>query len=100
MHERDRGHIAPSGEAKEAPQRRDLYFLWHPSTEDVFSGYGLIAREGIKDHLVGIPMVDRPRRADPEWLQEVEATFGECCLVPMTATGEKRDRLLDVDRAR
>lgn len=89
MHERDWGHIDPSGEAKEAPQRGDLYFLWHPCTEYVFSGYGLIAREGFKDHLVGILMVDRPRRADPEWLQEVEAIFRECCLVPVTATGER-----------
>lgn len=34
-------------------------------------------------------MVDRPKPADPEWLEEVEATFGECHLVAMTATGER-----------
>jgi hypothetical protein len=34
-------------------------------------------------------MVDRPWPADPEWLAEVEATFGECHLVPMTPAGER-----------
>lgn len=89
MYERDRGRFAPFREAKETPQAGDLYFLWHPGTEDVFSGYGLVTKEGFYDRLVGILMVDRPRRADPQWLQEVEATFGECCLVPMTATEER-----------
>jgi hypothetical protein len=98
--ERDRGFAARSMEAREIPQRGQLYFLWHPGTRDVFSGYGLVAREGFQDHLVGILMVDRPKPADPKWLKEVEVVFGAVQLVPMTASGEKRDRLPDVDRTR
>jgi hypothetical protein len=44
---------------------------------------------GSKDLLIGLLMVDRPYPADPEWLQRVEQVFGECQLVPMTATGER-----------
>jgi hypothetical protein len=36
---------------KEAIDRGDLYFLWHPTTSDAFSGYGLTLRPGIKDFL-------------------------------------------------
>ncbi|MDH4187200.1 MAG: hypothetical protein OEV08_09390 [Nitrospira sp.] len=46
-------------------------------------------RPGSKEFLVGLLMVDRPKPADPEWLSEVEATFGEYHLVAMTATGER-----------
>jgi hypothetical protein len=89
MHEHDQGCFSPWAETKEIPERGELYFLWHPGTEDVSSGYGLVAKEGFKDHLVGILMVDRPRPVDPEWLKEVEATFGEYHLVAMTAAGER-----------
>jgi hypothetical protein len=34
-------------------------------------------------------MVDRPFPADEEWLRGINETFGECRLVPMTATGER-----------
>jgi hypothetical protein len=74
---------------KEVIERGELYFLWHPITADVFSGYGLTTRRGSKEFLVGLLMVDRPKPADPEWLSEVEATFGEYHLVAMTATGER-----------
>jgi hypothetical protein len=37
----------------------------------------------------GLLMVDRPYPADPGWLAEVEATFGECHLVAMTPAGER-----------
>lgn len=84
---KERGFFA--AEAAEIPKRGDLYFLSHPGTENVFSGYGLVAREGFKDYLVGVLMVDRPRPADPEWLRLVEETFGEYELVEMTATGER-----------
>ena len=76
MHERDRGLPPPRPEAREAPQRGDLYFLWHSGSEDVFSGYGLVVEDGFKDDLAGILMVDRPQPADPKWLKEVEMTFG------------------------
>ncbi len=89
MPERDNGSFSHWTETKEVPKRGELYFLWHPGTEDIFSGYGLVAKEGFKDYLVGLLMVDRPRRADAEWLKEVEATFGEYQLVAMTAAGER-----------
>ena len=89
MQERD-NNIAPRGtEAKENPQRGELYFLGHPGTSDIFSGYGLVVEDGSAGHLLGILMVDRPRPADPRWLEEVETTFGECQLVPMTARGDR-----------
>jgi hypothetical protein len=34
-------------------------------------------------------MVDRPRPTDPAWLMRVEQTFGDCRLVPMTASGDR-----------
>jgi hypothetical protein len=34
-------------------------------------------------------MADRPRPVDREWLKQVERSFGEYQLVPMTATGER-----------
>jgi hypothetical protein len=75
--------------AKETIGRGDLFFLWHPGTEQIFSGYGLAMRPGSNELLAGLLMVDRPRPADPEWLAEVEATFGECRLVAMTPAGER-----------
>ena len=89
MRERDHGLYTTPKEAKEIPQRGELYFLWHSGTEDVYSGYGLVVREGFKDYLFGILMIDRPRPADPEWLNEVEETYGQVQLVPMTASGER-----------
>jgi hypothetical protein len=89
MRERDHGLCATPREAKEIPQQGELYFLWHPGTEDAFSGYGLVTKDGFKDYLVGILMVDRPRPADPEWLKEVEEAYGQVELVPMTAGGER-----------
>lgn len=76
-------------EAKEFPQKGELYFLSHPGTKDIFSGYGLIAKEGFRDYLVGLLMVDRPEPVNPEWLEQVEGIFGEYQLVPMTAAGER-----------
>ena len=75
--------------AKETIGRGELFFLWHPGTERTFSGYGLTIQPGSNEFLTGLLMVDRPQPADPEWLEEVEATFGECHLVMMTATGER-----------
>jgi hypothetical protein len=74
---------------KEAIGRGELYFLWHPTTPDTFSGYGLTTQLGSKEVLVGLLMVDRPKPADPEWLNQLEATFGEYYLVAMTTTGER-----------
>lgn len=69
--------------------RGELYFLWHPTTADTFSGYGLTLRQGRKDFLAGLLMVDRPQPADTGWLNHVESTFGECQLIAITATGER-----------
>jgi hypothetical protein len=74
---------------KETIGKGDIFFLWHPGTEQIFSGYGLVLRPGSNDLLAGLLMVDRPWPADPEWLAEVEATFGECHLVAMTPAGER-----------
>jgi hypothetical protein len=79
MHER-----APR---RETIGRGKLFFLAHPGTEETFSSYGLTMQPGAEELLVGLLMIDRPRPADPEWLAEVEATFGECELVAMTPVG-------------
>ena len=63
-----------------------LVFLWHPGTRDIFSGYGLRIAPA---HLVGVVMIDRPRPAAVEWLEEIRQTFGGYELVPMTASGER-----------
>jgi hypothetical protein len=63
-----------------------LVFLWHPGTRDLFSGYGLRIAPA---HLVGVVMVDRPRPAEADWLEEVQQTFGGYELVPMTHSGER-----------
>lgn len=75
--------------AAESLQRGELLSLWHPSNPDLFSGYGLTLEAGVSDRLLGLLMVDRPRRADPAWLAEVAAAYGSCPLYPMTATGER-----------
>lgn len=75
--------------AREVCQRGELLYLKHPGTGGVFSGYGLVTQAGRKEHLAGLLMVDRPFPADPAWLQRVEELFGECRLLPMTATGER-----------
>jgi hypothetical protein len=74
---------------KETIGRGELFFLWHPGTDQVFSGYGLTMQPSSTEFLTGLLMVDRPYPADLEWIDEVEATFGECRLVAMTATGER-----------
>ena len=63
-----------------------LVFLWHPGTRDIFSGYGLRIAPA---HLVGVVMIDRPRPAAADWLEEIQQTFGGYELVPMTASGER-----------
>lgn len=69
--------------------RGDLFFLTHPGTEDIFSGFGLAHQPGRNDLLVGVLMVDRPNPVDPLWLRQVEQTFGGYQLVPVTAAGER-----------
>lgn len=74
---------------KEVIERGELYFLWHPMTSDIFSGYGLTMQEGRKDHLVGVLMVDRPRPVDPQWLEVIKQVCGNYELVPMTMDGDR-----------
>lgn len=74
---------------KEKIGKGELYFLRHPETEGIIAGYGLTMRDGRKDLLVGLVMVDRPKPVDPEWLHEIEVTFGEYQLAFMTASGER-----------
>jgi len=61
-----------------------VWYLWHPYTKDVFSGYGLGKNN---DYLIGILMVDRPRKAPEEYLNEIKKAFGECQLYPMANDG-------------
>ena len=75
--------------SKETIRRGDLFYLTHPGGDSVFSGYGVAMESGSKQHLIGILMVDRPNPADPAWLHQIAETFGECELVPMTATGDR-----------
>lgn len=74
---------------REQISRGDLFYLRHPDTQDIFSGYGLVVKPGTKEFLTGLLMVDRPRPVDPAWLDEVKATYGEFQLVPMSRTGER-----------
>lgn len=66
-----------------------MYGLWHPGSEDTVSGYGLAIQPGRNDWLVGLLMVDRPQPVDPEWLKEVEATFGSYDLYQITQDGAR-----------
>lgn len=74
---------------KETIGQGELFFLYHPGTENTFSGYGLSMQPGSKELLVGLLIVDRPHPADVDWLKQVEATFGQVQLVQMTAAGER-----------
>ena len=67
----------------------DLYFLWHPGTQFMFSGYGLVTQPGRKDLLAGLLMVDRPYPVQRNWLAQVEETFGDYALFVMTVTHEQ-----------
>jgi len=77
------------GENKEIVNRGDLFFLDHPGTIGIFSGYGITLQYGRNDLLVGLLMVDRPHPVDPSWLRFVEETFGEYHLIPMTSSGDR-----------
>ena len=61
-----------------------VWYLWHPDTKDVFSGYGLGESN---DYLIGILMVDRPRKAPIGYLNQIKKAFGECQLYPMATDG-------------
>ena len=74
---------------KEVINRGDLYFLWHPGSENVFSDYGLALKVGSNEHLVGLLMIDRPPQGVAEWLQTVEEAFGQYELMAMTSAGER-----------
>ena len=60
-------HLKWKRENKETVGKGELHYLWHPETEDVFSGYGLTVEQERKDRLVGLLMVDRPHPVDPDW---------------------------------
>ena len=75
--------------SKEVVGRGELYFLWHPPTTDIFSGYGLTIQEGRKNHLVGLLMVDRPQPVDLQWLENVKLVYGDYELVTMTVDGDR-----------
>lgn len=65
----------------------DLLFLWHPGTDNIFSGYGIEVRPA---HLVGLLMIDRPALAEPSMLDELTKAFGEePQLAAMTTGGER-----------
>ena len=74
---------------KETIGRGELLYLWHPGTASIFSGYGLTTQPNNTESLVGLLMIDRPRPADPNWLQDVEAVFGGYQLAVMSANGDR-----------
>jgi len=67
--------------------RKRLIYLMHPDKENVFSGYGLPLED--RYHLVGLLMIDRPYRADEDWLYRVREEFGDFQLAYMTSSGER-----------
>lgn len=67
----------------------ELFFLSHPGSEYIFSGYGLTLQPDKKEYIAGLLIIDRPKPAGPKWLKKVEDTFGECNLAPMVTTGER-----------
>ncbi len=70
-------------------RRGELLCLYHPGTNDIFSGYGLVMADDEPGELVGLLMIDRPFPANPFWLARIEEAYGECDLVPMTSTGAR-----------
>lgn len=64
----------------------ELRFLWHPGTNDIFSGYGLATAPA---HLVGLLLVDRPEPVDAHWLETIAHVFGSYQLTAMTTGGER-----------
>jgi hypothetical protein len=78
--------IDKGGSMEPASKTPVLQFLWHPGSNDIFSGYGLVIAPA---HLVGLVMVDRPEPVEPGWLTVIERTFGRYQLTAMTAGGER-----------
>ena len=68
-------------------EKKKLIYLMHPDKEKVFSGYGLPLEN--RYHLVGLLMIDRPYRADPDWLEKVREEFGGFYIAYMTPSGER-----------
>jgi hypothetical protein len=68
---------------------KPLYFLTHEGNPRVFSGYGIPLKEGIKSPLVGMLMVDRPSPCPPAYIRELEDTFGEVFIGPMTSNYDR-----------
>lgn len=66
---------------------KKLIYLMHPDKENVFSGYGLPLED--RYHLVGLLMIDRPYRANDDWLYRVKEEFGDFHLAYMTHSGER-----------
>lgn len=64
-----------------------LIYLTHPDREEAYSGFGLPLEN--KYHLVGLLLIDRPYRADDEWLHKVREEFGQFHLDYMTPSGER-----------
>ena len=74
---------------REIIERGSLYYLYHPGTDNVHSGYGLTLYPNRPEQLVGLLMVDLPQEADPLWLRSVANTYGDCPLIPMTSDGKR-----------
>ena len=69
-----------------SPADPELRFLWHPGTNDIFSGYGLAIAPA---HLVGLLLVDRPEPVAAHWLETIKRTFGSYQLTAMTQRGDR-----------
>lgn len=68
-------------------KKKKLVYLMHPDKENVFSGYGLALEKRYR--LVGFLMIDRPYRANDDWLYRVKEEFGDFHLAYMTRSGER-----------
>lgn len=76
---------SPSGVVPITKKR--LVYLTHPDKNDVFPGYGLPLEN--RYHLVGLLMIERPYRADDEWLPRAKEEFGDFHISYMAPSGER-----------
>jgi hypothetical protein len=68
---------------------KSLYFLTHEGNPELFSGYGIPMKEGTKSPLIGMFMVDRPSPCPPAYIRELEETFGEVFIGPITSNYDR-----------
>lgn len=68
-------------------EKKKLHYLTH-NDKNVFSGYGIPIKND-KKYLVGLLMIDRPEKADEEWLKLIYEQFQELTLMVMSSKGDR-----------